>query len=208
MRVSKQFDAKYIDKEFEKIGARVKALVSVYLIGGCAMSFRGLKESTKDIDLVFKNTRDCRLFCYALFGAQYYEHHAIKPEHKGLKATVMYENRDGLHLDLFVGRVMKKLALSSSMIKRAELHKVYKNLKVFLLSPTDVFLFKGLASEERKRDLPDMQVLYPLVDWNVLVRELKSQKLAGQLIAWLVRRLEEFRQTYKLDVPVSRIMKL
>ena len=42
-----QFDAPYIDMELGKIGTRIRKPISVYLIGGCAMSFRNLKESTK-----------------------------------------------------------------------------------------------------------------------------------------------------------------
>ena len=65
------FDAGYIDRELQQIGSRVKKPVSIYLIGGCAMAFRRLKEVTKDIDIVFRDKGDYGDFCDALFGAQY-----------------------------------------------------------------------------------------------------------------------------------------
>ena len=177
-----QFDAKYIDGELDQIGSRIKKSLSIYLIGGCAMSFRNLKETTKDVDIVFKRKYDYELFCDALFGAQYHQPYAIKSEHEKLEATKMFENKDGFHLDLFVKKVIGKLELSVSMIERAELFKSYDNLSVFLLSKEDVFLFKGLASEGRKRDMPDMQVLYPNLNWNVIENELALQSLSNELV--------------------------
>ncbi|MEW6035525.1 MAG: hypothetical protein AB1529_02840 [Candidatus Micrarchaeota archaeon] len=201
------FDATYIDQELGKIGARVKRPVSIYLIGGCAMSFRNLKETTNDIDIVFRDNADYELFCDALFGAQYVEPFTVKSEHELLHATRMFENKDGFHLDLFVMQVINKLVLSHPMITRAELFKKYGDLSVYLLSKEDIFLFKGLASEGRKRDLPDMQVLYPDLNWKVIEDELNSQSLADDLRALFVRRLEAFSQTFKLDVPILSKLK-
>ncbi len=201
------FDAAYINQELEKIGVRIKRPMSIYLIGGCAMSFRNLKETTKDIDIVFRDKADYEVFCEALFGAQYFEPFTIKSEHELLHATRMFENKDGFHLDLFVKQVIKKLVLSHSMIARAELFKTYGNLSVYLLSKEDIFLFKGLASEGRKRDLPDMQVLYPNLNWKVIENELNSQSLAEDLRALFVRRLEAFSQTFRLDVPILSKLK-
>lgn len=205
--MDKQFNSGYIDDELGKIGARIKIPMAVYLIGGCAMSFRGLKESTKDVDIVFKNQRDCGRFCEALFGAQYFQPVVIQNEHRDLHATKMYENKDGFHLDLFVKQVIRKLTLSKPMAERAELYKKYGNLAIYLLSKEDVFLFKGLASEGRKRDLPDMQVLYPNLNWDAIKQELYSQKLSKDLVEMFIRRLEKFNKTYQLDVPILNELK-
>jgi len=125
-----------------------------------------------------------------------------------LHATRMFENKDGFHLDLFIGRVVGKLALSESMISRAELFKAYSNLFVYLVSREDIFLFKGLASEGRKRDLPDLQVLYPNLNWKIIEDELNSQSLGDDLRALFIRRLEAFSQAYQLEVPIlSRLKK-
>ena len=97
--------------------------------------------------------------------------------------------------------------LSGSMIKRAEIYKKHGNMEIYLLSKEDVFLFKGFASEGRKRDLADMNVLYPGLDWDALKQELKIQKMPKRLMALFVSRLEEFSRTYKLDVPILRELK-
>src|SRR3989339_1985569 len=205
--MDKQFDAVYIDKELKEMGARVKKPLNIYLVGGCAMSFRKLKATTKDMDIVFKNKEDYDLFCDALFGAQYHQPVVVTNEYKKLMPTQVYENKDGFHLDLFVGHVMQKLSISKSMIKRAELYKKYQDLTIYLISKPDIFLFKGLASEARKRDLPDMEVLYPNLDWKTILNELESQKLSEHLIDLFISRLEEFNRTYNLDVPILSKLK-
>ncbi|VVC03398.1 Uncharacterised protein [Candidatus Bilamarchaeum dharawalense] len=205
--MDKNFDATYIDRELIQIGNRIKKPMAIYLIGGCAMSFRGLKDFTKDVDIVFKSKLDYETFCDALFGAQYHQPIIIKTEHENLHAMKMFENKDGFHLDLFIRQVIRKLVLSKSMVQRAELHKKYGNLSVYLLSKEDIFLFKGLASEGRQRDLPDMQILYPNLNWKVILEELNSQKLSKDLKELFVRRLEAFNQQYRLDVPILRELK-
>ena len=203
----KQFDAAYIDKELGEIGARVRKPIKVYLIGGCAMSFRKLKESTKDIDIVFRNSADCAIFSDALFGAQYWLPFEVKDEHERLGTVKMYENRDGFHLDLFMKRVCRKMELSKGMAERAEPYKKYGKMEIYLVSKEDIFLFKSLASEGRKRDLADMQVLYPGLDWAAMKKELFSQRLSADLIGHVGRRLEEFRRVYDLDVPLLKELK-
>jgi hypothetical protein len=205
--MDKQFEEKYIDKELNEIGKRIKKQINIYLIGGASMSFRNLKESTKDIDIVFANKEDCDIFRDALFGAQYYEPITIKSEYKELEAIKIYENKDGFTLDLFIKHVLRKLEITNSMIKRSELHKIYGNLSVYLLSKEDIFLFKGLASENRHRDLDDMRVLYPNLKWDAIVQELESQKRSEFLREWFVRRLEKFIETYGLDVPILNKLK-
>ena len=202
-----QFDAAYIGGEFGKIGLRCKTLVRAYLIGGCAMSFRGLKETTKDADVVFKARGEYAAFCGALFGAQYFETTSVTGEHDKLESIKMYENRQGFHLDLFVGKVCGKMHLSDAMVKRAQAFKKYGVLEVYLLSKEDVFLFKALASESRTRDLADLKLLYEGLDWNVIRQELASQKLSKQLSLHVARRLEAFQNEYQLDVPLLSELK-
>lgn len=202
-----EFNAKYVDKELETIGIRIKKPIEIYLIGGVAMSFRGLKETTKDIDIVFKNNQDYDIFTDALFGAQYHEPIVMKSEYENLETMKMFENKDTFHLDLFIGHVLRKLDLSDSMMKRAELYKKYGNLSVYLIAKEDIFLFKGLASEGRTRDLDDMRTIYPNIDWKIIKQELKSQKKSKELTAWFVRRLEKFNRIHKLDVPILKELK-
>ncbi len=202
-----RFDAAYIDTELGNIGSRVKKPISIYLIGGCAMSFRGLKESTKDVDIVFKSKTEYEVFCGALFGAQYFEPLKIVAEYAHLEAIKMFENKDRFHLDLFVERVCEKMKLSSGVVARSEFYKSYGKMEVYLVAKEDIFLFKSLASEGRKRDLDDMRMLYPNLDWKAMEKELKSQRFGAALNSHISARLEEFRAKYDLDVPLLSSLK-
>jgi hypothetical protein len=48
----RRFDTEYIRSELRRIGNELDEPLPVFLIGGGAMAFRDLKETTKDIDLV------------------------------------------------------------------------------------------------------------------------------------------------------------
>ena len=50
--MKERFDSEYIRSELERISDHLETPLTVYLIGGGSMSFRNLKETTKDIDLV------------------------------------------------------------------------------------------------------------------------------------------------------------
>jgi len=49
-----------------QIDSLLKKEIEIYLLGGSAMSFYGLKDATKDVDVLFKNQYDCALFFNAI----------------------------------------------------------------------------------------------------------------------------------------------
>jgi len=53
-----RFDRAYIRSELERIGQQLDNPLTVFLIGGGSMAFRGLKETTKDIDLLVSSGDD------------------------------------------------------------------------------------------------------------------------------------------------------
>ena len=48
----KMFDSNYIEKELKKINKNLSKQISIYILGGGAMSFFDLKTATKDIDVI------------------------------------------------------------------------------------------------------------------------------------------------------------
>lgn len=59
------FGKQELDTAFGSIG-QYSHEVSCYIIGGCAMTFRGQKLATKDIDLVFVEKNHLRLLVGAM----------------------------------------------------------------------------------------------------------------------------------------------
>lgn len=53
-----RFDSSYIRSELEHIGEQLDDPLTVFLIGGGSMAFRGLKDTTKDIDLIVASGDD------------------------------------------------------------------------------------------------------------------------------------------------------
>lgn len=60
MAEREKFGKEYVEKEFLRIGLALKTKIRVFLIGGCAMIFRGLKPATKDVDIVFTSPMELK----------------------------------------------------------------------------------------------------------------------------------------------------
>lgn len=58
----KMFSREYIEKELRRISNKLDKEINAYLIGGCGMSFRGLKRVTKDMDIVFFRPEELKAF--------------------------------------------------------------------------------------------------------------------------------------------------
>lgn len=58
MAQRRSFDKDYLKQEFDKLNPTVKRSLALYLIGGGAMAFYGLKVAIKDIDIILTNQQD------------------------------------------------------------------------------------------------------------------------------------------------------
>src|SRR4030067_767242 len=153
MAQSRSFDKDYLRQEFDKLDAIAKRPLVLYLIGGGAMAFYGLKVATKDIDIILTNQEDLNSLQSALVATGYKEPNPIvitRPYNE-------MENKDGFRWDLFLNKVCGKLTLSAEMQKRA--NPLYKGskLKVLIASKEDLFLFKAITT--READLDDTRIL-------------------------------------------------
>src|SRR3989344_6786566 len=103
---------------FIVIGKRLKRKITAYAIGGTAMMFLGLKETTLDIDLVFENQKDKDAFKEAVKSLGYLEMDAIKVYNSRINRPEMFK-LDDERFDLFVMKVIDFI-FSENMQKRAE----------------------------------------------------------------------------------------
>ena len=67
MTQRRSFDKNYLQQEFDKLNAIAKQPMTLYLIGGGAMAFYGLKDATKDIDIILTNPEDLNNLKTALY---------------------------------------------------------------------------------------------------------------------------------------------
>lgn len=162
-----------------RIGSRLGRKISAYLIGGCAMTLMGRKVSTKDIDIVFSSTDDARDFMAAAQSTGF--EYVLEPtnEYNALGASAIMEDSRGMRFDIFDRQVCRALELSKGMKSRARLYRGFGNLDVYLMSPEDIFLFKGIT--ERETDLDDMRILAEVgLNWQTVKSECLSQKKSGR----------------------------
>ena len=154
----KTFDRKYIEKELSSIDKHLTDTITVYILGGGAMSFIDLKVATKDIDVVVRTEEESKQLLNALCKSGYKNIEHIEPIYQRMKTRAIVENTDGFRWDIFVNTVCDGLTLSKTMMSRSNLFKKLPHMTIYLVSPEDIFIFKAVTS--RPRDREDMFTLF------------------------------------------------
>jgi hypothetical protein len=100
------------------IARKLKQKVTAYAVGGTAMMFLGIKDSTLDIDIVFENEKDKNIFKEVVKSLGYGEMDPVKVYGTKRNRPEMLTLNDE-RFDLFVIEVIDFI-FSESMQKRAE----------------------------------------------------------------------------------------
>ena len=163
-----------IKAEFASMDDRIDREITVYLMGGGAMTFRGLKNSTYDLDLLVTTHRDFISLRDLLLGIDYKRVKNPTDEYKGLGAAVLLEKDGSCRFDIFDRKVIKKIRLTHGMRERADMVFKGSKLCVYALSNEDIFLFKGVSG--RTRDISDMINLVETgLAFDVIIKEFQNQ---------------------------------
>ncbi|MFP4051233.1 MAG: DUF6036 family nucleotidyltransferase [Thermoplasmata archaeon] len=198
----KDFDRDYIEEELKNIDGKMEDEVNFYMLGGGAMSFRGLKAATKDVDGVVKTREEFDLLKRALKNSMYGEIE-VSEIYQRMKSRQFLQNEEGFRFDLFLRKIANGLILSDGMVSRAEKKISLKNLKIFIMSPEDIFVLKSITSRERDRE--DMNILFTQgLDFDVIKEEiiLQSEKSTDKAwISYFYLGLEEFVDMYGFEIP-------
>ncbi len=195
------FDRAYMEKELEKLGAKLSKRITVYLIGGGCMMYRDTKAATKDVDMVVTDTDDLLELTSSLIKMGYLKIKDLPDDYKKGGATVVLKNRDSFQYDIFYKQVCNGLTITDEMKDRAEFMGELNDLVVFLISPEDIFLLKSIT--EREADLEDMMTLVESgLDWSIIWNECKKQKGKKIWEAFFLLKLDELKKRYGIDVPI------
>jgi len=138
------FGPEYIRGELYDIGGALQEEVTVYLIGGGAMAFRDLKDTTKDSDLVVTTDQAYERLLATLTDLGYSEVTDLGDDYQQLGARLCVRNEDGCQIDLFNRQVADKLVFSDGMRERSEPFLTSGPLTVLLTALEDMFLFKAV----------------------------------------------------------------
>lgn len=99
-----------IEELFLEVDKIIEKEISLYVIGGAALLFKGLKGSTKDIDVIVKSNEE-RLHLEEALRDIGFKGDKLTTEYKNLEITYILRRED-FRIDLFMKKVCSTLSLS------------------------------------------------------------------------------------------------
>ncbi len=190
----------------EKIGGKLGSDVHAYLFGGANMLMRGLKNATKDFDIVVGNRGDFLKLRVAILtsGFRPLGGKEITPSDKRLDPSGIYVAEGMPRFDIFTGRICKALFLTRKMKENAEPRRFGK-LVLHMLSLEDVLLLKSIT--EREGDLEDMAVIVRMggaLDWKKILDTyfLEEAKTKTHFCFTILDNIEILQQREGIAVPI------
>jgi hypothetical protein len=165
----------------ERVDGELTTEVAAYLMGGGAMTLRGHKDATKDVDVLVGATTGFEALREALtaLGYEPVPEMDLSMAYRDLGAQLILEADDGVRFDVFDRKVVGKIELTEPMAERAHAEgPVYEGewLVLYPLAAEDIFLFKGVAN--RQADAADMRTLVQATagfEYGTVVAELERQ---------------------------------
>jgi len=204
-----RFVAGDIRRLFGDIDCLLERKLELMMVGGGAMSVRGDKASTKDIDLVFRTESQLQGFIRALERGGFHEHSRPGLEYRKMSTRVFVDGR-GYWLDLFCERICKAFLVHEGVWGRAEEYLDLDRLRVVLMAPEDIFISKSIT--ERDGDLDDMRTMFLKgLDEKLILKEVsfQSEKSPKVWEAFLTVKLEELEKKFKINVPFkNKVMRI
>ena len=197
-------------KLFVSLSKFIKKKINVYAVGGTAMMFYGFKDNTLDIDLVFENEKERKLFKEALTSMGYEKMDSNKVYKKMDNQPEMFTLGDE-RFDLFIDKVV--LFMFSEEMKKRARQRTYQFGENFILniaSPEDIIIMK--CATDRAKDREDaIKIIEKFnIDWNLLIFSAEEQVKLGKDIAVMELGcfLEELVVKMKVKIPKQVLDKL
>jgi len=179
--------------------------IVAYAIGGTAMMFHGIKDTTKDIDLVFESENNRSHFLEAAISLGYkkFDSVIVYGAEKENQPIMLSRTKNSERIDLFNYDVIS-FSFSENMKKRAEnIIEFGENLIVKIADVHDLILMK--CATDRLKDSEDVKAIIETqqISWSIVIEEAKHQMTIGRThaIFELGNFLDRLKQDLKLDIP-------
>ena len=167
------FGSSAIRRQFSELASLINNDLTVYLIGGGALTLEELKNGTKDIDLIVREQFELKQLWHVLRSAGYEPQEELVAEYDELEAAFILE-KEGRRFDVFHKQVAGVISLSESMIARSRHLFEEDGLSVEMVSLNDIFLFKAVAN--REDDVDDMiTIAEGGINEGVIIEEIMTQ---------------------------------
>jgi predicted nucleotidyltransferase len=196
------FKSSAIRQQFSELAALINDELTVYLIGGGALTLDDLKNATKDIDLIVRRKSELKQLWSVLRSAGYEPQGELAEEYDELEAAFILE-KNHRRFDVFHEQVAGVLYLSEPMISRSRHLFTEDGLSVRMVSLNDIFLFKSVAN--REDDVDDMiRIAEGGIDDDVIVEEVMIQlELLGSddFLSSMKKKLDRLEdQGFEFDI--------
>ena len=112
------FGGDAIRRQFSELADLLETDLTVYLIGGGALTLDDLKNATKDIDLIVRERSELQRLWRVLTAAGYEPEEELAEEYDELGATFVLQN-DLRRFDVFHEQVAGVIRLTQSMVDRS-----------------------------------------------------------------------------------------
>lgn len=171
-------------KEFlEHVDAWLDEPVTVFLVGGTALTIRGLSARTEDIDMAFYVPAhfDHVHETLTTHGFTTIDEPTSQIDTRGRTVLLQHED-EGYRVDLFDRQVVGKVTITQAMKQRADEFWTGNQMKASVLSAEDLFLLKTVSGGDlhagRASDLHDLAVLAQTADFdfNTVLDEIENQR--------------------------------
>lgn len=167
------FRSSAIRQQFSELAGLIDDELTVYLIRGGALTLEGLKNATKDIDLIVREESELKQLWSVLRSAGYEPQEDLDEEYDELETAFILE-KDRRRFDVFREQVAGVIYLSDSMVSRSRHLFDEDGLSVRMASLNDIFLFKAVAN--REDDVDDMvRIAQGGINDDVIVEEIMTQ---------------------------------
>ena len=193
---------------FTLIAKTLEADVTCYAFGGTAMMFYGYKDETKDVDLLFENTKERNNFIHAIQRLGYSETSAVTiyvPEKfRDDNKQLVFKKGDGERFDLFTKQIFHTVISPTMKEDMYAIHefKGEHTLTIKVLRREHIVLLKAIT--ERKNDFDDIQKILQKTknfDWDYLIEEALWQYKNGD--QWVLldteRTLRELKKYHVIE---------
>jgi hypothetical protein len=161
-----------VDKLFQSFGDYLDQRIQIVVIGGAALLEYGLKDITKDIDLVCRceDDKTTLLECAKRLGFE-----LAMPEKRHARLGLNRIAIKGRHtLDIFAKKISSDFGLTESMWSRASQYKALGNIELKYASKEDIFILKMIAN--REGDIGDCANLVAAgLDYDTIYAEIELQ---------------------------------
>ena len=182
---------------FKLIAEYLEESIECFAIGGTAMMFSNYKNTTKDIDIVFKDEKSKKIFVKAIEELGYKKTAIVDVYDKKRKESQSKPeifSRGEERFDLFVKSVFGFKLDFDSFVQR---HDFIGKRELTLYVPMVELLVLLKSITNRERDYEDIETTVKIeknLDWDFVVNQAIKQK---DNLPWVLIDLEETMQSLK-----------